>query len=273
MPNLPEVMPNWGDYTLDESSELAEDGWHNIMALHAYVDDSGSDPSSPVYVLGGVIMPEEWWAIVANEWSSVLASEPKVDYFKASEVWDRSQGPFCRMSDQQRMDKVYALVDVLTEYHPVSFSCRMRWQDFRNLSENVKLPKSFNDPYFFLFYGAIIGFVPLFERDERVKGISFVFDEQGRIGKSVCGWYEAFASLVDPTRTYLGPKPSFGDEKKVIPLQAADLVAWYQRRKTLGSLNQEWHQNVWNLLKRSHFPLEMGEQELQKMSKDLGLSK
>ena len=34
-----------------------ESGWQRIMALSAYVDDSGSEPGAKIFVLGGVVLP------------------------------------------------------------------------------------------------------------------------------------------------------------------------------------------------------------------------
>jgi hypothetical protein len=72
----------------------AQSQWLRIMPLTAYVDDSGSDLPSPIYVLGGVVLPEPWWKQASGDWSGVLRSHPTIEYFKASEVWDRQKGQF-----------------------------------------------------------------------------------------------------------------------------------------------------------------------------------
>ena len=82
------------------------------MAIFAYVDDSGSDPSQPLYVLGGLMLPEDTWQIFSVDWKHVLRSEPSIDYFKASEVWDKDKGPFKEFTTKQRSAKVDALADL-----------------------------------------------------------------------------------------------------------------------------------------------------------------
>ena len=51
------------------------------MPLYAYVDDSGSDPQSPVYVLGGLVLPEDTWEYFSGDWKGVLHRHPPVKYF------------------------------------------------------------------------------------------------------------------------------------------------------------------------------------------------
>ena len=246
------------------------DGWRRVLALRAYVDDSGSEPSSPEYVLGGVVLPIGWWDRIAAEWGSVLNAPPTVEYYKAAEVWDRSKGPFRYLSDAERKAKVDALADVLTEHHPAAFSIRVKWDIFLSFANSVRIHSDRNDPYFFLFYG-MIAQIKLWAHKEPTFGpVDLIFDNQNEIGRRACDYYEYVKQNSTPeTQGMLGKRPEFGDEKKEIPLQAADMFAWYSRRHALGTLYQEWNQNVWRRLSRYHQSAIMETETLESISRSL----
>ena len=228
-------------------------GWQRIMGLTTYVDDSGSDPSSPVYVLGGVCLPSSWWdEQVSPEWAGVLKATPSIPYFKASEVWEKDiakESAWVALEPHQRRRKINALVDVLTTYHPMTMSFQLEWPVFQEFKRTYSLPKGKDDPYFYLFYGAITLQARWGLREANPTPVNFVFDNQNEVGKRVKEWYPTFKSKCPPEiQERLGDTPEFDDEKVCIPLQCADLFAWYARRNTLDSFPDEWHRTVWNLL-------------------------
>jgi Protein of unknown function (DUF3800) len=224
------------------------------MCLTLYVDDSGSDPNSPLYVLGGVCLPASWWTKVSNEWSGVLAADPSVEYFKASEVWDRKLDrekltPFVKFTDEERRRKVDALVDVVTAYQPLTSSFQLEWPVFKEFRRKYALPKGKDDPYFYLYYGAILLQTRWGIRESNERPVSFVFDNQNSVGEEVKKWYPTFKDNCSPeVRARLGEDPKFKDEKETLPLQVSDLFAWYARRNATDSLAGEWHPTVWNRL-------------------------
>ncbi|MFZ0914590.1 MAG: hypothetical protein WAN09_15005, partial [Candidatus Korobacteraceae bacterium] len=60
----------------------------------------------------------------------------------------------------------------------------------------------------------------------------FVFDEKGKIGAYAVSWYEHLKEAAsDNIRPLFGSTPIFRDDKKVLPLQVADLVGWHIHRK------------------------------------------
>ena len=155
------------------------------VSLYAFIDDSGSEPSQPIYVLGGYVAPEDYWPAVVNSWGLILEQTPKIDYFKASEVWDFSKGPFMVFSVDERRAKVDSLVRVLADYNMVAISARLRWDDWKQFKSKRSLKRFADDPYFFLFY-ALIGSVVQLSHKFGYPGESlFVFDNHGAIGKTV----------------------------------------------------------------------------------------
>src|SRR5215208_2476822 len=57
-----------------------------LMVLQAYIDDSGSEPTDPLFVLGGFVSQAADWAVFSDEWKAVLDIPPTLEYFKMSEA-------------------------------------------------------------------------------------------------------------------------------------------------------------------------------------------
>lgn len=251
-----------------------ERGWRRIMCLQAYIDDSGSEPSSPAYVLGGIVLPAGWWCHVSQEWRSVLQTFPPIEYYKGSEVWDREKGQFARLSDDDRRAKVEALADVICEYHPMAFSLSLRWDDFREFSKDIRLDPDKSNPYFFLFYG-VVAFMAIWgKKEENFTAVDCIFDNQNSIGEKARNWYEFFKQkTTNEIQATLGKKPEFADEKVVLPLQSADMFAWYRRRDVAGALCNSWNQGIWQRLSQYHHSVVMEPSHLMKMARDLDIIK
>lgn len=224
------------------------------MALSTYVDDSGSEPSSLVYVLGGVCLPTSRWDRIAEEWNAVLADDPPVEYLKASEVWERNiqkSTPFVNLTDEQRRRKIDALVDLITAYHPMMMSFELEWSVFKAFKQAHQLPFGKDDPYFYLYYCTILLQAQWGIREANATPVNFIFDNQGPVGDAVLKWYPTFkANCPSDIQSRLGDNPDFKDEKVTVPLQSSDLFAWYARRNTLGTLNGDWHRSVWDRFAR-----------------------
>ena len=260
---------------MENVAVLGNNGWQRIMGLITYVDDSGSDPSSPVYVLGGVCLPASWWdEMVVPEWSGTLSLNPPIPYFKASEVWEmdpEKESAWITVEPSQRRRKVDALVDALTTYNPLTFSFQLNWSDFKEFKNAYSLPLGKDDPYFYLYYGAIILQAKWGIRQANPTPVDFVFDNQNKVGKLVSEWYPVFKSKCPPEiQERLGNIPRFDDEKTCVPLQCADMLAWYARRNALDLFPNEWHRSVWNLLSKYYSAGTVDMEELIKIGKIAG---
>jgi hypothetical protein len=86
---------------------------------------------------------------------------------------------------------------------------------------------SFNSPYLLCFFGIIIR-MSIYKR-QKLNNIEcdYIFDEQGLVGIFAS---EVFKLLKNESlRQRLDSLPIFRDDKRVLPLQAADLYAWNVR--------------------------------------------
>jgi hypothetical protein len=66
------------------------------------------------------------------------------------------------------------------------------------------------------------------------RDCDFIFDDQGKLGRNAMAKWDWMKQNIDGANAvnvsaYLGSPPTFGDDIKFLPLQAADMFAWLVR--------------------------------------------
>jgi hypothetical protein len=210
------------------------------MTLEAYVDDSGSEPRSLFFVLGGFISKSDRWPAFSDDWRAAQSKEPAIKYFKFNEAlalkgqFDRAWG----WDEAKRDRKIDNLIDVILKYAQVRVHATIRHDEFKRHFRSVPTPKrhkAIDNPYVLLAMQLILAVAAW----SPIRGIyepcNFVFDQQGTYGDALAKWYPIFCGQAKATaRTdiarYLGKAFQFGDDRHLMPLQAADLYAGLVRR-------------------------------------------
>jgi hypothetical protein len=214
-----------------------------IMAVaryEVYVDDSGSDPQSKIFYLGGFISTVERWAAFSNEWDSALALMPTLDYFKMSEAGS-FRGQFARTrgwNEANREDRLVTFARVINKYAMLRVSASIRHDLFEKYLLNlpaIERNLAVDEPYIPLAMHLISG-ATLFAYNNGIREpIDFIFDEQAGFKEELRERWPVYKRLYQMTARgrqlapLLGAEPSFLDEKDRKPLQGADLYAWHAR--------------------------------------------
>ena len=203
------------------------------MTLQAFIDDSGGT-HGPTFVLGGFISTPEKWERFTDAWAEALADSPSIRYYKNSQAMSR-QDEFKGWPYIDVQKKIYRLVKVIIPHvtHRVSvainhdeFNWHLRYNELESLS---------NPSYYTLFFGVIGRIIKYLDEQVDRHPVSFVFDQQGKIGHSAA---EMVRLMRDHTHTPLTKRqsellmgvPTFADDKQATQLQAADLYAGNVRR-------------------------------------------
>lgn len=208
-----------------------------IMVLQAFVDDSGSDPQSLAFILGGFVASPIQWVAFSDEWDRTLRLPPKLNYFKNNEAmglkgqFDKTRG----WTEQKRDDRLVALAGTITKYIPERFSVAVRHTDYDKYISGIpvlKRVKTLENPYFLLFHEFMLITASVHSVNQTMPiPCKFVFDNQGKIGEQARNWWPDFrthlqnASNFDFSPYFDVSKPSFENDKQFMPLQAADLYA------------------------------------------------
>lgn len=178
-------------------------------------------------------MPVPLWSLFSAEWEEELNREPRIAYFKLHEAI-RRKGEFLGMSEELCDLKIHNLAMVIRRYEPICLATSVEWEDFRAIFGS-RLPRKLNTPYYVLFY-RILELMLICQQDmaevEPYEKVDFVFDEQGEIGRRAIAFYGHVKDICPPEiRKMLGATPVMRDDKHIVALQAADLVAGQIRCK------------------------------------------
>jgi len=119
--------------------------------------------------------------------------------------------------------------------------------DLSAVVDELWLPVELKNPYW-LGVKSILNFTA--QHQEKLgfsEPINFIFDERSEKNQILQGWFGYVENIPPETRVLTGKQPQFEKEEEFLPLQAADLYAWWcrkwwhERGKQLGAtLNYKW---------------------------------
>jgi len=204
-----------------------------MLMLQGYADDSGSDGQRRPYVLAGFVLPVEKWAQFADDWKAQLDRPPAIAYFRMFEAVERI-GQFEWIQPEIRDRKIRDLLDVIDAHKPKGIYSVLQWDEFRALMA-TNLTGHLANPYPYLF-GLLFDALAKYQQDAAIfpEETDFDFDEQGEAGKFCLSIYDkikaALAENSPEMGEMMGRIPIMLNDKKVRPLQAADMFAWAMRR-------------------------------------------
>lgn len=213
------------------------------MVLRAFIDDSYVKNGS--FVLGGYIASVEAWASFAVEWEQLLPtctrSKDGVLRFKMSEM-------------QRYMNRALPFYRVIEEYVSAALWCHINEADLERAKQRIwsEVPLVWStptQPFWFCFSGLLSSFHQARATNERLQGIiplektvDFYFDKRSlRDSAEVAdNWDEFLESQAnDAVRSLYKTIPRFESDEEFLPLQAADLCAWFVRRAFEQGTKQE----------------------------------
>jgi hypothetical protein len=211
----------------------------NLMVLYqGFIDDSGSEPSEPYFVLAGFVSTYEKWREFSEEWNAALKLSPSLNYFKMSEA-KHFNGEFSRKNgwnEELCEERIGILSKIIENYALLRISTSINNQEYNNYIRSLPATRrdlTTDGPYALLFSQIIFHMT-----NSGSVGISepcdFIFDEQQGYGSAALGHWDDMKNIVNAQTPahmsrLLGSRPIFRDEKHFLPLQAADLYAWLVR--------------------------------------------
>lgn len=193
-----------------------------LREFKAHIDASGKgDPN--LLVMAGYIAPAETWAEFSREWQ-IRLDQARLPYFKMSEMGARPEiaGYFYRVIEESGVT--------------AAISCVFKTDDLVRAVRSIKWPpyvknlEKLENPY----YLAVQQIIGNLAENQASFGISepidFIFDEEAEKRHIIESWSRMKLAVPDDIRKLMGDTPIYRDDKKVLPLQAADLYAWWVRK-------------------------------------------
>jgi hypothetical protein len=239
--------------------------------LNAFCDDSASESDSKILVLAGYVHDATVWGLFSDDWKRVLDAKPSIEYFHMVEA-ENLRDQFKNWLPADRDAKVDALADVIVKHKPWSIDCSVSRSDYDRIIKPVA-PYDLRNSYFPCFCGVIVKLAQWHASLGLKIPVDFVFDEQQFIGTEAMAvfFYEALnSSIEDPAvLALLGSTPVFRNDKHVLPLQAADLLAWHIRRSKETRNAHERRPIMEKLIPLEHVTAPLGETDLRCMAQDI----
>jgi Protein of unknown function (DUF3800) len=210
-----------------------------LVMFQAFIDDSTSDKGDRRLFLAGYINTADNWTLFSDAWKEELCSDPAIDYLKMTEAqWLR--GEFRGWSAEDRDKKLRGLARVIRHFQPVSIHYSVSRNEVNEIIKPVA-PYGFASPYFYCFNGIILPLATQQAKYPIKVPIDFIFDNQEGLGEEVRFIYKCIRDIQPKTvRDMLSVDPLFRDDKQVLPLQAADMLAWHVRRQYESGEKDKW---------------------------------
>lgn len=240
-----------------------------LVILQAYVDDSASDAGDRRLFLAGYVSTAENWAQFSDLWADALAARPSISYLKMSEA-RALQGEFRGWRGEDRDRKVRKLANIIRQLRPLSIHASVSRSRVEDILKPV-VPYVISNPYA-LCFSAIM--MPMAAEQARLKTnvpIDFIFDSQEGLGEEARTIYRLMREAQpEPIRNALSVDPLFRDDKLVMPLQAADMLAWHVRRRYERLDHGAWFVPAYLSVEDGlHVAIDLEDEHLENMSKGL----
>lgn len=229
-------------------------GRAGLAFLRAFIDDSAAQQGDKRLFMAGYLHRADAWAGFSEAWHSELRSWPSIDYFKAAEA-HHLNGQFdykCGWDEAKRNVKIGCLAEIIRHFAPLSFQFSLNRRLFEEQLTPVS-PYGFGKPHFQLSHVVVSGIARSAANQGITEPIEFIFDEQDGVSSDVAMYFEGMMEAIpDEARRLIDGTPSFKNDKdkRFMPLQAADLLAWHVRREhetgeslpmTRSLINQDAH--------------------------------
>jgi Protein of unknown function (DUF3800) len=202
-----------------------------LLFLQAFIDDSGIG-QIPMCVMGGFVAPAEKWADFAGEWQEILDIRPSIAYLKMSEA-AACTGQFAHWNDERRDERIALFFSVIEKYATIGITSAVPMEPYRKIFKKSVTKKRglLEHPYYMLFFGVVHSIAHHFVRIGHTEPIDFIFDSQPDQVSDIMESWEILRVAGDPVmRPLVANPPIFRDDKSTLPLQAADLHAWWVHR-------------------------------------------
>lgn len=204
-----------------------------LAFLRAFTDDSAAQKGDRRLFLAGYLHRADAWAAFSDDWHAELNALPTIEYFKASEAnhltgqFDYKKG----WDEAQRNAKTRKLAAIINSYQPQSFEFSINRQIFEDELKPVS-PYGFGRPHFQMCFSVVAGIARYAAQQGIATPIEFIFDEQQGVDADIAMFFSHLKKgLPIEAQNLISGTPYFKSDrdKRYMPLQAADMLAWHLR--------------------------------------------
>jgi hypothetical protein len=204
----------------------------SAVALAHYIDDSGISLKQPHAVIGGPVFLQRDFSSFHYEWDRILALHNVKGPIHMRE-FGRPHGRFAYLSDEQRCSLFHDLVYLINRRKAWSLTVEIDHLDFQQYFPQSKFKKLFGvAPLAFIWCMALNNSI-VEENKEAVSKVSYVIAKSD-FNTAILDCHEFIESYEKTTERNHTGSITFDNPANVNALQAADMIAWANRRKVAG---------------------------------------
>ena len=203
------------------------------MVLQVFADDSGTEAEN--FVLAGYLATAEEWIRFSNEWAPLA---------KRWGVLQKDGGYVFHMTEmawgKERRERVSAFYRIIEKHKLSAFAFGINKRSHRRAISRLSVKNhdldlnSLSNSYMLLFFFLIANLIEVVNKHPELfdpaDQIDFIFDIQTERKQIWAAWDEFVEASSQKFRDRLGAHPRFESDRKFMPLQAADFLAWWNSR-------------------------------------------
>ena len=212
--------------------------------LRAHVDESSSGGRDGIFVIAGYVGFPSQWDDFINPWGSTLGAPPAVPYFRMSSFRDPEWRRQHSITKEQAQAKEDALAECLRDKFLFSTTCTVSKADFDNTIRPHARRIGNKDtwlktPYNLCFQWLVtITLIKLGKLGIVGDIVDFVFDDNDALFDDANKMFrELKRTQAEPYRGMIGDAIP-GNDKRLYPLQAADLFAGRMKDYCMEPVNK-----------------------------------
>ncbi len=191
--------------------------------LIAYFDESGGK-DTPLVTMDGYLSDERRWKRFERQWAKAL-KEHGAHYLHMKE-YAHCRGEFEGWPEYKRKALMSDLIWVIKSNVQFRVGAVVPCEVYKSTVRAIDPKDTRLSPFWLCFQTCLNGLAAYCQKHGIAEDIALVFDENKESSKHAAGFYTAFKAATNvPNRSQLASL-SFADDKKLTPLQAADLLAY-----------------------------------------------
>lgn len=239
--------------------------------LQVCIDDSRTEPNQgPDFILAGYLATDQQWPVFSDDWRAWCRTKPEIQYLKGKHAYRREK-EFKGWTLEQRDEKLLGFVSLISKHQLTAVKARISHAEFAENFSFIQIAGRSvleQPPYTAAsaVQAAVLGKILESGIQEKVQ---FIFDEDVVTRKELeSGYRSMLTQFPQVAADLVAHKPEFKDDKEFMPLQAADLFAYYIGAEIqLRSRGEELKSPVWAALSAvSCIDASLSKADLSKMS-------
>jgi hypothetical protein len=194
--------------------------------LQAFIDDSSSNSR---LVLSGYLAPVSAWERFDIEWQQILDASPKMRRLKMASIYNE-------LGKEEADKRLILFREVIEKYAALAVTFSVDIDAYKKVQSESKY-SVLKTPYYVLMFDLIVNLSRYVIGSKISDKIEFIFDTQTPESEHIYYAWKNIGRARPDIAEFIGTTPKFEKDEEMLPLQAADLIAWWRRRHMMEMMS------------------------------------